>query len=77
MTFRYIATSYGIMGSVIYASNTTPYHPKNQTLNTLWDMLKIDTETGKTVSTTSFILSPLLLPIYSVTIPFIYLIDIN
>lgn len=72
MISKYIISSYGIMGSTIYISNTTPYHPTNNILNVWWNLLKIDTDEGYATTAVSFVLSPLIIPVYTITLPFIY-----
>ena len=69
---KYIISSYGITGSIIYTANTTPYQPNNYILNTWWDLLKFDNNEGATTATISFVLSPLIIPVYGITLPFIY-----
>ena len=72
MTIKYIFASYSIVGGLIYASNTTTYNPNDMALNTWWNLLKFDTSEGTTTASVSFVLSPLILPVYLITLPFIY-----
>ena len=68
---RLVFGSYAISGGFIYASNKTSYHPQNEILDTFYDMLKVDTSYGETVSLVNFILAPALVPVYIVTLPLI------
>lgn len=72
---KYILTSYLISGGLIFASNKDIYSPKSTILKHFWDLLKINTDYGKSVAYTFFIGSPVLIPVYSVTIPIIYEMD--
>lgn len=72
MVFKYVASSYAIMGSAIYISNTTSYQPNNVSLNTWWNLLKFNTDEGTTTATVSFVLSPLIIPVYGMSLPFVY-----
>ncbi|GAG71972.1 unnamed protein product [marine sediment metagenome] len=64
-----IFCSYAISGGFIFASNRTSYHPQNEVLGTFYDMLKVDTSYGETVSLVNFVLAPALVPVYTVTLP--------
>ena len=68
----YIIGSYGIAGSCIYLSNTTNYKPKNVINSTNWDLLKINSDYGRTTSTILFTLSPIFVPIICIDILLIH-----
>jgi hypothetical protein len=72
MASKYVISSYVITGSIIYTANTTNFHIKNSTLSVWWDLLKFDNNEGATTATISFMLSPLIIPVYTITLPFIY-----
>ena len=72
---KYIVSAYLISGSLIFASNKDLYSPKSTMLKHFWDLLKIDTHYGKSTAYTFLVFSPVLIPVYSLTIPIIYEMD--
>lgn len=69
MARRLILGSYAVAGGCILASNKTTYKPKDKIAQTYWDLLKRNTDYGKTTSTVFFIFSPALLPAFTLTLP--------
>lgn len=72
---KFIISTYAISGGLIYASNNYSYQPGNRIFKGYWNMLKLNTDVGQKCAGLFLIFSPFLVPVFTLTIPGLYIID--
>ena len=64
-------TCYGISIGYVVSCNYLDYHPPSPILDSFWNLPKLGTDYGNTAAVVTISLAPLIIPVYTVSLPII------
>ncbi len=73
--FKYILGTYAIGAVHVAGANKFDYHPKSGILDSFWNLPRVDTSYGQTMAGIIILFSPLLIPVYGMALPLLYVCE--